>query len=108
MTTREQWRRWRGLKDLVTDVVDQGSSAVQRVHMETAHRPFRILEQIPPLAPPTRVVRVIHDVAVSSVYGIIRLVNGAVGGVIGVALDAAERRAAGDRTLPDRKREEQE
>jgi hypothetical protein len=102
MTTREQWQRWRGLKDLVKDVVDHGSSAVQRVHMETAHRPFRILEQIPPLAPPTRVVRVIHDATVSTVYGMIRLVNAAVGGTLGVVLDVAERRAAGEKTLPER------
>jgi hypothetical protein len=102
MTTREQWQRWRGLKDLVKDVVEHGSSAVQRVHMETARRPFRILEQIPPLAPPTRVVRAIHDASVSTVYGMIRLVNAVVGEALGVVLDVAERRASGERTLPDR------
>jgi hypothetical protein len=80
--------RWRGLKALVQDAVEHGSRAVERVHMQTARRPFAILEQIPPIAAPTRVVHVVHDVTVTTSYAAVRLVNRVVGATVDIALDA--------------------
>jgi len=80
--------RIKGLVALVRDAVDGGSRAVQRVQIATAKRTFDILEAIPGVAEPARAVRVVYDVSVNSTHTMIRLVNGAVGGIAGVALDA--------------------
>jgi hypothetical protein len=79
--------RWHGLKDLVQDAIEHGSTAVEQVHKATAARPFDILEQIPAVAGPTRIVRVVHDVSVTTVYSAIRLTNRAVGRVVDIALE---------------------
>jgi len=84
------FKRLRGLKALVQDVVEHGSTAVQRVHLETAARPFVILELIPGIAAPAHTVRQVHDLYVSGVYGTIRAVNRVVGKTLDVALDVAE------------------
>ena len=81
-------KRWRGLKALVQDAIEHGSTAVERVHKATAARPFSILEQIPVVAAPTRCVRLVHDATVSTVYLSIRFGNRAVGQVVDAALDA--------------------
>jgi hypothetical protein len=78
--------RLRGLAALLTDAVAHGASAIERVHMATASRPFVILEAIPVVAPPTRVVRFFHDTTVKGVYGAIRLVTRAVGKTADFAL----------------------
>jgi hypothetical protein len=83
-------KKWRGLKALVQDVVVHGSRAVERVHMETARRPFAILEQVPPIATPTRVIHTVHDVAVTTTYSAVRLVTRVVGATVDVALDAID------------------
>ncbi len=98
-------KRWHGLRALVHDAIGHGSAAVEQVHKATASRPFDILEQIPAVATPTRVVRVIHDTTVSTVYSAIRLSNRTVSRVVDVALDARE---ATDRTEPDAAPQEQE
>jgi hypothetical protein len=82
--------RWRGLKALVEDAVEHGSKAVERLQKEAARRPFDLLEQIPPLEVPVKVVREVHDTAVSSVHGMIRLVNRVAGSAISVVLDEVE------------------
>lgn len=83
-------KRWRGLVALVRDAVEHGSRAVEKVQLETAKRPFVILEQIPVVAEPTRVVHVIHDATVSGVHGIVRAVSRAVVTTVDVALRVAE------------------
>jgi hypothetical protein len=65
--------RARGLVSLLRDAVVHGASAIERVHMATARRPFAVLEAIPIVAGPTVVVRVVHDVTVAGVYGAIRM-----------------------------------
>ena len=82
--------RWRGAAKLVTDAVEHGSKAVERIQKETAQRPFGILELIPGLALPARAVHVLHDATVSGVHGAIRLVTRVVDGAVGVAFDLAE------------------
>jgi hypothetical protein len=74
---------------LVRDAVEHGASAVERVHVATARRPFDVLEAIPGVDGPTRVVRAVHDVTVSSVYGSIRLVTRAVGAAVDVGIRIA-------------------
>lgn len=69
------WNKWRGLVALTSDVVDHGSRAVEKIHMETAARPFVILEQIPGVDAPAKVVHAVHDLWVGAVYGQVRLWN---------------------------------
>ena len=83
-------KQWRGLKDLLQDAVEHGSRAVERVHLETARRPFARLEERPGIAAPARVVRVAYEAYVTTTYEVVRLVNRAVGAAIDAALDAAE------------------
>ncbi len=82
--------RLRGLRALLEDAVDQGTSAVERVHRATAARPFAILDEIPPIAVPARGVRVVHDATVSVVYESIRQVNRLVGATLALAIDAVD------------------
>jgi hypothetical protein len=83
-------KRLRGLRALLEEGVEHGSSAIERVHLATARRTFTILEAIPPIAAPVRGVHVIHDLSVASVYGSIRLVNRIVGKTLDLALVVAE------------------
>jgi hypothetical protein len=89
-------RRWRGLVALVRDGVEHGSRAVEKVQLETAGRPFGILEQIPAVAEPTRLVHVIHDATVSGVHGVIRAVSRTVATTVDVALRVAEETSGKD------------
>ena len=79
--------RLRGLRALLEDAVEHGASAVERVHRATAARPFDVLDQLPPIAPAARGVRVIHDAMVSGVYETIRRVNHLVGATLSTAID---------------------
>ena len=98
MTT--SWSRWKGLRALLTDAVDQGTSAVERVHKATAARPFDILEKIPVVAPVSSGVRIVHDVTVAGVYETIRQVNRVVGATLSVTLDALEGAGEGAEPTP--------
>ncbi len=81
------WARWRGLKTLVHDVVAGASVAIERVHKETAARTFAILEHIPVVAEPSRVIRGLHDLAVTGSHAAIRMVNDVVGEGLDVVID---------------------
>jgi hypothetical protein len=83
-------KRLRGLRALVQDVVEHGSKAVEDVHKATAARTFTVLEAIPPIATPAKVVHVVHDAWVTGVYGVIRIVNRGVGKTLDIALDVVE------------------
>jgi hypothetical protein len=84
------WKRWRGLRALVEAVVDQGASAVERVHLATAARPFTILEQLPAVKDPAQVAHEVHDTVVLGAYTSVRIVNHWVGKALDAALDLAE------------------
>jgi hypothetical protein len=84
------WERWRGLRALVEDAVEHGSSAIERVHLETAARPFAVLEHLPVTATVARGVHVAHDAIASSVYQTIRATNRFVGTATAIAIDIAE------------------
>jgi hypothetical protein len=86
-------QRWRGLKSLLVDAVEHGSRAVERVQMETAKVPFDLLEAVPPIAVPVKVVHAIHDASVAGVHGSIRLVARAVGQAADAVIDVIESRS---------------
>lgn len=93
-----KWKRLRGLRTLVGEMVEHGSKAVEEVHIATAARTFVVLEAIAPITKPAKVVHVVHDAYVGSVYGIIRAVTRVVGKTADVALDAAEGSEGSDHT----------
>jgi hypothetical protein len=100
-------KHWQGLRALVNDAVEHGASAIQRVHLATAKRPFAIAEQIPGIAESAQTVHLIHDAVVSNVYDTIRLVNVVVGKTLETALDALDEGAddpAGDSAATDPER----
>jgi hypothetical protein len=88
MTTKTE--QLRGLQKLIETAVDQGTSAVERVHRATAARPFAVLDAIPAVSVPSRGVRLVHDAILDTVYASIRGVNHVVGSALSVAIDAAE------------------
>ncbi len=83
----EQVKKWRGLSALVSDAIDQGTAAIERVHLATAQRTFNVLEQTP-VAEPSSKVQGVHDSIVSTVYGTIRSVNQLVGKSLDSALES--------------------
>ncbi len=83
--------RWRGLVVLVKEAVENGSIAVEKIQKETANRPFGVLEKIPPIAGPAKVVHTLHDVAVSTTHTAIRLVNRVLGDALDTVLASVER-----------------
>jgi len=84
--------KWRGAVALVREAVEHGSRSVQRIQIETARRPFGIIEQIPGVAAPTRIVHGVHDASVTAVHEVIRAVNVMVGATVDFALVQAEKR----------------
>lgn len=95
--SREAIRRWRGLVAITSDGVVAASHAVERVHLETARRPFGVLAMVPVVAPPAAVVHAVHDGTVSAVHALIRVTARAAGATLEVALAAAERARLDDR-----------
>jgi hypothetical protein len=96
--------RWRGLSALIGDVIEHGTTAVERIHMATARRPFQIIELIPPIAAPTKLVHGIHDAIVTNTYNQIRWVNSTVQQVVQAALKEDQAAPAAPRTseIPDK------
>jgi hypothetical protein len=83
-------KRLRGLRALVEETVEHGTKAVEDVHKATAARTFTVLEAIPPIAKPARVVHTVHDLWLSGIYGTIRVCNKVVGRTLEVAIDVAD------------------
>ena len=90
----ETTKRLRGLKDLIRDGIEHGSAAIEKVHLETANRPFAVLEHVPPISIPSKGVHAIHDATARTVYQIIRIVGHAVTESLDVALDVLEKAEA--------------
>ncbi len=104
----ENWKRWRGLKSLLIDAVEHGSRAVERVQKETAARPFAILEDLPDVGAPAKIVHAVHDVAVTGVHGAIRVVNKLVGATADVAFDVLEKSENSEKTQKTQKTQKTE
>ncbi|HEX2675367.1 MAG TPA: hypothetical protein VHM19_01975 [Polyangiales bacterium] len=95
-------KRWRGLKSLLQDAVEQGATAIEKVHLETARRPFTVIEKVaPPIEKPVQGVHAIHDAIVSSTYTSVRLVNRLVGKALDVAIDALDDDTSGQTSDPN-------
>lgn len=82
-------KRLLGLRALVEDLVEHGSSAVERVHRATVDRTFTVLEAVPPIAEPAKLVHAVHGMALTGVYGAIRGVNRVVGAGLEMAIEMA-------------------
>lgn len=95
-------KRLRGLKQLLQDAVEHGSLAVERVQLERAKLPFGLLERVPAIAAPARGVHILHDAAVSTTHGMIRLVNRVVGDTLDAVIDEVERAEPTEATEPKR------
>jgi hypothetical protein len=93
-------KRLRGLISLVVDAVEHGSRAVEKLHLGTTQRTFDILEALPVIETPARVVHTVHDLSVRGVYGAIRLVNRGVGAAIDLGIDAATQSPASEAGTP--------
>lgn len=83
-------KRLRGMKSLVTDAVDKGSEAVERVQIETAKIPFDLLEKVPGMKVPASGVRRIYNMGVSNVHSMIRLVNHVAGETFDAVVDSMQ------------------
>lgn len=60
-------------------VVELGTQAVRTVHQTIASIPFGILESIPVVREPTRIVRALHDAIAGGVYDSIGAANQIIG-----------------------------
>jgi hypothetical protein len=85
---------WRGLRALVSDAVEQGALAVERVHLETARRPFEMLELIPAVSEQAQNLREVHDTIVQGVYSAVRITNQMVAKTFDALEAGAEREPA--------------
>lgn len=65
----------RGLVDLVSSTVDQGSRGVESVHRKIADVPFSVLKKVKPIAPLTGFVHSIEKKVTHSAYDTVRLIS---------------------------------
>jgi hypothetical protein len=82
--------RWRGFKDLMSDVVVNGAARIERVHLDTAHRPFVMLEHVPGIGRPVAGIHEFHDAIVSVGYAAVRVVARVIDVAADLALDQME------------------
>ena len=68
-----------GLAALLQDGVEHGSRAIEKVQLQVIARPIVLLEQLPPLAAPAKLVHTALDLAVRTTHGSVRAVNAVVG-----------------------------
>lgn len=65
----------RGLVDLVSSTVDEGSRQVETVHRKIADVPFAVLKKVKPIAPLSSLVHVVEKKITHSAYDTVRLVS---------------------------------
>lgn len=83
-------KQLRGLLQLVKDGVLSGSKAVETVEKGYATRTYSILEMVPIVAAPVKVVHFVHDLARGATHGTIRGVTEVVVAVADGALSAID------------------
>jgi pimeloyl-ACP methyl ester carboxylesterase len=81
-----------GYRALLQDAVEEGATAIQKVQEELTARPYDLIELVPPLRGPTKLVRRAHFAQLRRVYDAIRVVNRAVGVVLGVGIASIKTR----------------
>jgi hypothetical protein len=84
-------KKWRGLKALVQDAVENGSREVERIHLAETKLPFQVLAQLPAFTKSARIAHGVHDAAVSTSYAAVRLVNRGLAAALDVVLDEVEK-----------------
>ena len=102
--TERDWPKLRGITRLLHDGVREGTRMVERQHRSAASKPFDLLQTVPGVAGPTRLVRAAHDAVLDVVYGGIQGVNAATRQVdlwVVDQLERAEARPAGDGATRD-------
>lgn len=82
-------KRARGLKSLVHDAVDFTVDLVEEGHESTARTVMRILDVLPPVAAPARIVNRLRRASTAGALGAIRTVNRAVEQLTDAGIDAA-------------------
>ena len=87
---REEAKKIRGLKDVTSAAVEQGASAIEQVHLQTAGRVFSVLKQFPAIAQPAAIVESIHNTIAATSYGAVRSVSRGVSASLDKALDAVD------------------
>jgi hypothetical protein len=90
--------RRQGLVDLLRDGFVAGTGALERVQKETAAVPFAVLEAVPVLRAPARMVHQVHDATVTLTYAAVRVV----GQAVGLGLDRALAAVGEPRTCAER------
>lgn len=86
----QNMKRWRGLTALIGAAVEHGASAIERVHVATAQRPFTVLSYIPGVAAPSAIVDKIHGATVAGVYESIRVITRLAALTLDAALEAID------------------
>ncbi|MEY4577635.1 MAG: hypothetical protein RL701_2338 [Pseudomonadota bacterium] len=87
----ENVKRLRGLLALVGSAVENGATAVERVHKATAKKSFNALEQTPQIvAEPAAAVEEVHGAVAAGVYDTIRLITKSVVKTLDSVLDSVD------------------
>jgi hypothetical protein len=68
-----------GLAALAQDGVEHGSRAIETLQLQVIARPIALIEQLPPLAAPAKLVHAALELAVRSTHRSVRAVNQLVG-----------------------------
>ncbi|MBK6688511.1 MAG: alpha/beta hydrolase [Deltaproteobacteria bacterium] len=69
------WQRLAAYRGLVIDAVEHGVTAIQEVQEKLTQRPYDVLQQVPPLEAPVKVVRAVHYGVMRGSYRTIRMIN---------------------------------
>ena len=80
----------RGLKTLLVESVENGSRAIEGVHLATAARSFTLVGAL--VGPTADPIKTAYDAWVSHTYTQVREVTQVVSGALDAALDAADGR----------------
>lgn len=91
---RRDLSRLRGLFSLAVDATIGGSRAIEKIQVDKARIPFHVLEAVPIIAAPVKVVHVAYDFGVAATHASIRAVAGGVGEVATLVLDTVEQKSA--------------
>lgn len=69
------WQRLAAYRGLVVDAVEHGVTAIQEVQEKLTKRPYDVLEAVPPLEAPVKVVKAVHYGVMRGSYRTIRMIN---------------------------------
>lgn len=75
MLSNESLANLRGVKQLLDDTFEAGLDATERLHLEIASRPYRLLEKIDAIARPVHAIGALQSGITHGVYAAIRGVH---------------------------------